>query len=223
MSNIVFNFDFKDFSDPKLLEILKFLRITHLGIPNPTVDTDASGIDKFEVFSRLLLREKDGVNTKNLKKQLADYRKQYDLIVVEPLTSGLASIAARDRRVDVIRITSKSTLKVFNTRYGRRLEKNHKMIEVDLSLFWEPDLAKNLRPMLRILRAFTNCNINYILSDRTTKPERIRSYRGIQSIGRILGIPNTRSDGDNLTKLIDKNRKKIEGIIPVEGVEITKW
>ncbi len=224
MKNLVFDFDLKLLSNSDVNQILKFLRATDIGIEASINEIlNIKNLEKIRVFSKLTLRESDGINTKNLKMKLSENRNKYHVIIVEPLSAGVAAIAARDRRVDAIKIGKKSMLKVFNTRYGRRLEENNKFVVIDLDIFWDSHLAKNLRPLLRVLRSFSNCNLQYLLCKKSEHIFELKTYRGLQSIGRLLEISNQQSDLKPLNLLVEKNIKKIEGKIPFEGVELIKW
>ncbi|OLS28894.1 MAG: hypothetical protein HeimC2_03310 [Candidatus Heimdallarchaeota archaeon LC_2] len=224
MKNLIFDFELDLLSNSEYSEIIDFLNVTDVGIEAHISDLlDLNKAGSINGFSKLTLRESEGINTKNLKNELSKNRKKFELIIVEPLSAGVAAIAARDRRVDGVRISQNSMLKIFNTRYGRRLSENKKLVVIDLSLFWDGHLAKNLRPLFRVLRSFSKCNLQYILSKKSNHVSKLRTYRGLQSIGRLLGISNKQSDLKSLKELINKNQKKIEGKIPIEGVEIIEW
>lgn len=224
MKNLIFDFDLKFLSNSDVNQILKFLKITNIGIETPIKEIlNITNLEKIDKFSKLTLREADGINTKNLKMKLSENRKKYHIIIVEPLSAGVAAIAARDRRVDAVKISKKSMLKVFNTRYGRRLSENNKFVIIDLDIFWDSHLAKNLRPLLRVLRSFSNCSLQYVMTKNSENIFDMRTYRGLQSIGRLLDISNQQSNLKPLSDLIEKNQKKINGKIPLEGVEIIEW
>ncbi|MHA2028531.1 MAG: hypothetical protein ACW99A_00040 [Candidatus Kariarchaeaceae archaeon] len=224
MNGLVSEFNSNLLKKDKIGDVLKFLKIKHVGlVDNNFENTSLLQDNNIDSFSRITLQENKGVNAQNLKKQLAKYRFRYDFIVVEPKSAGVAAIAARDGRVDAIRINSDSRLKVFNTRYGRRLEDNHKLVEVDVSVFWYSKIAKNLRPITRILRSFKNCKLEFILTKDIKEINDMRSYRGLQSIGRLLELSNQQTHPNHLINLIEKNRKKRQGIIPMKGVEIIEW
>ncbi|MCE7737479.1 MAG: hypothetical protein GPJ54_21495 [Candidatus Heimdallarchaeota archaeon] len=212
------------FANQGFRDLANFLNINHLGI---TTDTNQlSGLTKINdlnLFSRLTIKENKGINANNIKKLFANNRYKYDIITVQPVTASVAAIAARDRRVDVVRVGPESTLRVFNTRYGRRLEENGKIVEVDLSLFWNNKIAKNLRPLIRVLTSFKSCNLRYILHKDITNLAEMRSYRGLQAIGRLIDLSNNQTKISHLTDQITVNEKKRMGIIPMEGVEITEW
>jgi RNase P/RNase MRP subunit p30 len=205
--------------EKNLGDVLNFLKIKHLGVEIDNSENFAEFND-IKLIRRVTLQEDNKVNSKNLKSLLEKNRLKFDFIIVEPQSAGFAAIAARDGRVDAIRITSNSRLKVFNTRYGRRLEENHKLVEVDISAFWNPKIAKNLRPINRIIRSFKNCDLKYILTKENNQIRDLRSYRGLQSIGRLLNLNNQQTNPDHLIRLIENNRKKRNGTIPLEGVEI---
>lgn len=218
-SELLENKNFKD--------LTRFLNISHLGLMqniNQVKQTiNGSSINDLCIFSRLTIKEGKGVNANNIKKIFSENRFKYDIIAVEPVSASVAAIAARDRRVDVVRIGNESTLKVFNTRYGRRLEEFNKFVEIDLSLFWQKKLAKNLRPLMRVLRSLKSCKLNYILHKDIVELHDLRSYRGLQSIGRLLNLSNENTGKPDLIERIELNEKKRDGRIPMDGVEITEW
>lgn len=212
------------FANPQFSDLVNFLNISHLGLMeniNQSIEiTKASNLD---LFSRLIIKENQGINANKIKKIFASNRYKYDIITVQPVTAAVAAIAARDRRVDIIRIGPESTLRVFNTRYGRRLEENGKLVEIDLSLFWNNKIAKNLRPLIRVLRSFESCDLKYILHKNITDLRDMRSYRGLQAIGRLLNLSTKQTMISHLMDRVKENEKKRIGKIPMDGVEITEW
>ncbi|MHA2169229.1 MAG: RNase P subunit p30 family protein [Candidatus Kariarchaeaceae archaeon] len=201
-------------------KVFKFLGIRLVGIEEPLNIVEKVLLNGINLFSRITLRESEGIQLKNAKQQLQKNRLKYDLIAVEPHSAGLAALAARDGRVDAVRITKDSTLKVFNTRYGRRLEEHGKLVELDLSCFYDKNIAKNLRPLTRILDAFSKCKLDYILTINPKSISQMRSYRGIQAIGRILGLTNNQTSVTKLIDLLKINKKKLIGTMPFPDVEV---
>jgi len=51
----------------------------------------------------------------------------------------------------------------------------------------------------------------------------LRSYPGLQALGRILGIPNKRSSANHILQRIEYNRQKLDGKVPIQGVEVSDW
>lgn len=212
------------FADPKFNDLVNFLNISHFGVmENINQSIEMTKRNDLNLFSRLIIEENQGINANNIKKLFANNRYKYDIITVQPRTAAVAAIAVRDRRVDIVRISAESTLRVFNTRYGRRLEENGKLVEIDLSLFWNNKIAKSLRPLIRILRAFESCDLKYILHRNITNLTDARSYRGLQAIGRLINLSNNQTKISHLIDRIKKNEKKRMGKIPMDGVEITEW
>lgn len=202
--------------------ILSFLEIKSLGldIPNSKLAQYQDIFEEIHLFSQLRLVENSNVKLSNLKSQLQSSRKNYNIIIAQPISAGFASVCARDGRVDAVRITSDSKLKIFNTKFGRRLQENNKMVELDLTPFFGSNRAKKIRPILRILKAFEKCDLTYILSHTYENAYDLRSYSGVQAIGRILGLGNKLTARKNLLNRIQDNQKKMEGNIPFPGVEI---
>ena len=157
---------------------------------------------------------------KGIKKNLNTNRYKYHLITVVPSTASGAAFCVRDNRVDIVRINTALGLKVFNKRYANRIVEYQKLIELDISPFFGSQLAKELRPLSRILQTFETSDIFYFLSNCPKSPENMRSYRGLQAIGRVLGISNKSSSWKHLISRVEMNKEKINGNIPFPGVEI---
>lgn len=172
-------------------------------------------------FSHLHLSEKlEKLNPGPLKQELGKQRKKYQIISIEPLTAKISSLAARDGRVDAIIISSKSSIKVFNLRYARRLEENNKFIILDLSSLFVDFKASSIRPLLRIVNIFAKTQVPILLTSLGGKSRTYRPYRGLQSIARTLGLNNARTDPNVLLERIENNNKKIKGKIPFPGIEV---
>lgn len=172
-------------------------------------------------FSHLHLSEKlEKLNPGSLKQELGKQRKKYQIISIEPLTAKISSLAARDGRVDAIIISSKSSIKVFNLRYARRLEENNKFIILDLSSLFGDFKASSIRPLLRIVNIFAKTQVPILLTSLGGKSRTYRPYRGLQSIARTLGLNNARTDPNVLLERIENNNKKIKGKIPFPGIEV---
>ncbi len=199
-------------------EIIDFLDLRIVGYES-SISKLPNTLD-VELFSRITLTENEDINLKNIKKHVSNNRYNHHFLVIEAFSAGLASFAARDGRVDAIRISPLSKLKIFNTRYGRRLEEGDKLVEIDISCMFERNFAKNLRPILRILQAFTKCDLKYVLSTNPQNLMHLRSYRGIQSIGRIIGLSNRQTSPGLLLDRLEVNKKKLQGKIPFPGVEL---
>ncbi|MHA2253652.1 MAG: RNase P subunit p30 family protein [Candidatus Kariarchaeaceae archaeon] len=213
------SFSITDINEP--FDILQQLGTKVVGIEqNITELSQIPQNDTIQLFSRITLTENKEVNQQTIKQLLQKNRHKHHFIVVEPTSSGLAAIAARDGRVDAIRISPNSTLKVFNTRYGRRLEEANKIIELDISCMFVRNLAKQLRPLSRIISAMAKCNINFLLSINPQKIMDLRSYRGVQSLGRLIGLSNERTSPHSLLERLEQNQKKLDGKIPFPGVEV---
>lgn len=172
-------------------------------------------------FSHLHLSEKlEKLNPGSLKQELGKQRKKYQIISIEPLTAKISSLASRDGRVDAIIISSKSSIKVFNLRYARRLEENNKFIILDLSSLFGDFKASSIRPLLRIVNIFAKTQVPILLTSLGGKSRTYRPYRGLQSIARTLGLNNARTDPNVLLERIENNNKKIKGKIPFPGIEV---
>ena len=221
MKYLTMDFPAELFNENNLGELLHFLPINVMGIPKPISEVVKFPID-VKVFSRLNLSERDSKEGE-IKQQISSQRKNYEIISVEPQNASLAAFAARDRRVDIIRISSESMLKVFNTRFGRRLDEYKKLVEVDISFFWNKQMSTNMRPVMRILKTWKNCSFPLLLLHQINSLSQLRSYPGLQAMGRILGIPNTRSSANHILQKIEYNRRKLEGNVPVQGIEVSDW
>jgi RNase P/RNase MRP subunit p30 len=201
-------------------KVFQFLGVRLVGVEEPLSIVEKVLMNETNLYSRNTLRESKDIHLKNAKQLLQKNRLKYDLIVVEPHSAGLAALAARDGRVDAVRISTHSTLKIFNTRYGRRLEEYGKLVELDLSCFYDKNIAKNLRPLTRILDAFSKCKLHYVLTINPKSMSHIRSYRGLQAIGRILGLTNNQTSVTQLTDRLKVNKKKLNGTMPFPDVEV---
>jgi len=170
-------------------------------------------------LSRLTLSEQS-MPLKRIKRSLSHQRQSYHLLAIEPKTPATAAFAARDNRVDIVRINPRLGLTTFNARYAKRLVENDKIIEFDLSFFFNKYFAHDLRPVMRILETFHPDHIPVLLTNLPHKVEHLRSYKGLQSLGRLLGITNKQSHPKHILQRVDRNIKKIKGDIPFPGVEV---
>jgi RNase P/RNase MRP subunit p30 len=207
--------------DDKISQILEFLETKHVIIPNLKYSTQQD--DTLDLISYKLLSEYEGITLNQLKRELGKVRHQYELISIEPKSPGMAALAARDGRVDLVRISSRSSLSIFNNRYAHRLSENNKIVELDISSFFDRHLAKHLRPLLRVLATFHNVSLQYHLTNLPSNQFELRSYRGLQAIGRKLGLSNADTKEHHLLNRLQLNRDKLTGRIPMPGVEVIEW
>lgn len=205
----------------EIVDILGFLGNRFVTCPNMRYQEHQH--PELQLVSYKLLSEYAEITSNSLKRELAQNRRHYELICVEPKSAGLASLAARDGRVDLIRITPKSSLSIFNKRFARRLFENNKIVELDISFIFNQHFASELRPVLRILKTFEKVELRFSLTNLPTASYELRSYRGLQAIGREFGLTNGKTDPMHLINRIKTNNKKLKGIIPVPGTELIEW
>ena len=205
---------FNDIKADKFQSVLSFLGIDHLAI-----EVARDQIKDSNIVSRLTLSERE-MKSQRIKKEVASQRKNYDLLIIEPTTAKTASFAARDNRVDCVRLYPRLGLHTFNKKYARRLLENEKIIELDISFYFQNYIARDLRPLMRILRTFETSKIPTWLTNLPDQSIKLRSYRGLQSLGRLLNLSNKQTNPRYVIERVKRNRKKINGEIPFPGVEI---
>jgi len=172
-------------------------------------------------YNRLTFSEFDST-FKEIRKQISNHsiRKSTDLLVVEPKTAGTAAFAARDGRIDVVRINPKVGLSIYNKRYAQRLVENDTLVEIDLSFYFKNYYSKEIRQLYRIVTSFGATPVKYVLTNSPRHPFQLRSYRGLQSLAQLFGIERHASANRHIREKLMVNRKKREGIIPTPGVEL---
>lgn len=221
MINIESIFSLGNISDSK--EILNFLNIELIGVNASTDEInifDNKDISNVSIFSRLDLFENNN-SIGNIKNEIQKKRSKYHIICIEPTSPKLSAFAVSDGRIDMIRIGTSSSIKVFNSRYANRVEEEGKIIEIDLSSMFG-NKNSNYRQLLRIIDVMKNSNVKFILTRKPQSKNQLIAYRGLQSVGRVLGLSNKQSDAEALIKKIQMNKRKIEGSYIYSGVDI-EW
>ncbi|MHA2501432.1 MAG: hypothetical protein ACXAE3_00980 [Candidatus Kariarchaeaceae archaeon] len=200
----------------KYISVASFLNERYLLLPVPR--TELPTLTDIDPVSILSLHEKE-IGQNGIKKALQKNRYQYDLIEVIPKSAGTASFAVQDNRVDLIRLNPALGLKVINSRYANRLVEESKIAVLDLKFLKEQN-SRDMRTCLRYVATFGSKQVKYLLTMSGNGPEDLRSYRGLQALGRYLGISNKATSESHVMERIERNRKKIDGTIPFEGVEV---
>jgi RNase P/RNase MRP subunit p30 len=203
-------------------EVISFLSLEYIGV-HRSIDEINTFVKEFQkevtLFSRLDLVEDNSIG--EIKNSIQKNRHKYHIICVEPSSPKLAAFAVSDGRVDMIRISSSSSIKIFNARYANRMEDEDKLLEIDLSMMFGNNNT-NYRQLLRIIDVQKNSNVKFILSRKPQNKDQLIAYRGMQSVGRVLGLTNKQTDGIALIEKIQLNKRKIEGSHIFSGVDV-EW
>ncbi len=204
-------------------EIINFLSINYIGT-NSSIDeinTYTGDLpENVTLFSRLDFIERND-NLGKIKSEIHKNRPKYHIVCIEPTSPKLASFAVSDGRVDMIRIGSSSSIKIFNSRYANRVEEEDKLLEIDLSTMFVGNNS-NYRQLLRIIGVLKNTSVKFILTRKAQAKNELITYRGLQAVGRVLGLSNKQTDGTILIEKIEKNKSKIDGSLIFSGAEF-KW
>lgn len=202
-----------DLSDTSLL---KFLNFKQVSVNKPITDLPQNG--NFEYISHLEISEVGQKLTDGKIKQILTKRKSYHIISVEAISPKISSLAVRDGRVDAILITSKSSIKVFNRKFARRLEEYNTLVFLDLSSFFTLKASK-IRPLLRVINVLKKSDIHFILTNKPKNLGEYRSYRSLQALAKMLELTSTQTSTKPLLERVVLNKKKIEGEIPFIGIQ----
>ncbi len=199
-------------------ELIKFLEYDLIGSEN-----EIKELENDIYFSHLKLSEiRDKLSVGKLKQIINKERYRYHIISVEAISAKIAAFVARDRRIDAVRISSRSLLKIFNLKYARRLEENDKFVILDISVFFDKLRASSIRQLIRIVDVMKKTNVKFIITNNPRTSSDLRTYRSLQAIGKIIGLGSNQTSDLILRERISLNRKRIDKTIPFVGVEIVE-
>ena len=69
---------------------------------------------------------------------------------------------------------------------------------------------------------FSSYKIGFILTRNPQNKDELRSYTGLQAIGRVLGLNKSETSPDHLRERIERNKKRISGETVIPGVDV-EW
>ena len=160
------------------------------------------------------------------KKILRKIRKKFELISMAPTNREQTVFACRDGRVDIITLLPDEKITLYKGDISN-IKREGKIVELlitPLRRVSSPrELANKLYSYRRILYLLKEKKISFIISTGAYEPEEVPDPYSKAALLEILGGFNTEEALNALSRvydLIDENRKKLSGKMPVKGVEV---
>ncbi len=195
---------------------IKFMQLKYIVI-NSSINK-LPEIDNINLIARLNIDNRK-LTVSQIKEIISRERYNYHLISITPYHKSISAFAAKERRIDIIHFQPTNAVKIFNQRYAKLLIEMNKIVEFDISTLFSQNMG-NIRPLIRAITLMNRKKLPFILTRNPKKCWELRSYRGLQAVGRIIGLKNSQTDPRKLIDKINLNIDKINGKIAFAGVEI---
>jgi len=209
-----------------MAEMLKIAGYSTVGLTIPT------GLFRDRVSSIRRIFEREGLDTViridlastsrlELLKSLRRYRKAFDLVSVKCINPRVATVASRDRRVDII----------FFDGTNRSLRFSHSLagllrgaLELNLisNLLGQPN-SSTFASLVKVAAIAREHNVKLVLSSGSRNPQMVRTPLQITALGSALGLSNQETvEGVTLApmSIVARNLKKRRPEYVEEGVRV---
>ncbi len=179
-----------------------------------------------DVASRLTIDKPFDENF--IKKILRKYRKRFEIISIQSSRRGIVAFACRDTRVDILTLSLGTKIFRGDVDYIKMYDKR---IELTLRLLQQADIygkAKVLAYYQGMLREFCNkkkMSTALLFSSGARDRGDLRDPRMMASVLHVLGLSYDEALNVISTypaRLVNENRDKLRGLVPVRGVKILK-
>ena len=215
----------------RMRQVAQDMGITLIGVAMPqtfvasqiSTIRDISAKIGVEVATRVDLVPKD---RNHLLSDLRSVRKRFEIVAVTCRSNQIATVACRDRRVDLVSFPVNSR----HSRFRRSLARlfREKSLEVDIARLVEPKelprhvVFSRLRDQVSIAK--TN-RVSIVLSSGADNPLMLRGPREIAAIGMQLGLGDVEaleSVSEIPFEIVQRNRAKLSPNHVTIGVKLTK-
>jgi RNase P/RNase MRP subunit p30 len=209
-----------------MAEVVKLAGYSAVGLTIPT------GLMRDRVSSLRRLFEDQGIETflrvdvvsgsrGELLRLLRRVRSGYDIVAVKCINQGVASVACRDRRVDVVFFDPNQRSIRFSHAYANLL-RGALEFNVVSSLLG----TTSSEPYSRLAKEASisrEHNTRVVLSSGSTSPEKVRSPMQISALGKAIGLSreqSLRGVSENPESIVQRNAERRSTAYIEEGVSI---
>lgn len=161
----------------------------------------------------------------SVKRILRKVRKHFELVSMIPMNREQMTFACRDGRIDIVTILPLKIIKLYKGDL-RNLVEEGKVIELLISPFRglpSLELANALHNYSKLINTLNRKGVRFIISAGVSRAEEIPDPYSKAAFLEILGVkPDEalRAVSTHITELVERNRKKLYGKMPVRGVEV---
>ena len=211
----------------KVLPFLKpYLQIDSVvieGLKLPTFPEPYKYRD-IKIFNRITLQ---ATNNQELKRLVRKHRKNYHLVMVNPITVNQSNFFILDPQVDGIHISPTNKGHEFTKQSARLLWRNQKLLEFDMTPFMTaetPILSLVCRTYRRIFDSVNPSKHLIILSSGCQGVQYLRQERALRALTVVLGLGTaklTKVHNSSFKQKLLHNVKVLRGEIIDEGVTFT--
>ena len=161
------------------------------------------------------------------KRILRKFRGMFELISVTPINREMTAFSCRDGRIDVITILPSNDVELLRGDL-ENLKREGKIVELLLrplreSLKNPSKFYKYFDFYVNTLELLVRKGVKFTLSSGFSSPDEVPDPRSKAALLEVMGI-NCELSLDALSRfiedLVERNRLKLKGLIPVRGVEV---
>lgn len=159
------------------------------------------------------------------KRILRRVRRQFELISMIPVNREQMVFACRDRRIDIVTILPMRIIRLYKGDF-KNIREEGKVIELLVSPFRDlsiQELASALYNYSKLIDELIKKEIKLIISTGAERAEEIPDPYSKAAFLEVLGVKTDEAlnaTSTNITEIVERNRKKLCGKIPVRGVEV---
>ena len=190
-----------------LLEVVSKLRELYAG--------------KLDIVSRVDIVER---SPPKVKKLLSKYRRKVELVAVHCVNVGVARLAARDGRVDLLLFKPSFQFK-FDRSEAKMLVENDKLLELQLSVLLnapgDAEMSAALNYYRNILATHQKLRSRVVISSGAIREDMLRAPKDMASLAFILGLSEEEAldaVSKNANKRVEVNRFKMKKSFIMPGV-----